>query len=264
MLVSKWKKPLPGYFKASLIIIGVICLYAIIVGLIMVRVNKKGHTKSKFILFNVAIVKKFNKFVKSMIGKHWKFAAPPLLGLAFYLIIANMSSLFGLNGPTSKLSITVALAIYSVGFVQIMGIISQRTKHFTSVFEPIFLLFPINIVGDFAPIVSLSLRLFGNIVSGGVLLGLIYGTLKWAAPLITPFLHLVFDVFFGLIQSAVFVFLTTMFASEKLADSDTNPFAKEEERLIKEEKRKQKLEKKKAKMLKKQERKKRKLKAKEV
>ncbi len=238
--LNKFKQPLPGYFKSSLIIIGIIILYCVIVSLMMIRANKKKDTKNKFLLLNIVLVKKFNKFIKDNIGKHWKVVAPSVLTIGIYIGLGNISGLFGLKPPTSYTSITVSLAIFAMATVQITGIVSRKFRHIKTLFEPIPFMFPINFIGEFTPIISMSLRLFGNITAGVIILGLVYGFLGWMGPIITPALHLIFDVAFGFIQMMVFTTLTVIFASNKLEVGDVDPEELNELLLKKEEKRKKK------------------------
>ena len=86
----------------------------------------------------------------------------------------------------------------------------------TDLFQPLPFLFPINLIGEFATPLSLSLRLFGNVMAGTVLLALFYGLLPWFAKLGIPaFLHGYFDLFSGAIQAYVFSMLTMVFVSQK-------------------------------------------------
>ena len=88
--------------------------------------------------------------------------------------------------------------------------------HVTSLFKPL-LLSPINIIGEFAVPLSLSLRLFGNVMSGTVMMGLIYGLLP--PPITTGIpsvLHVYFDLFSGCIQAYVFCMLSMVYISDKI------------------------------------------------
>ena len=85
-------------------------------------------------------------------------------------------------------------------------------------FQPLPLLFPINLIGEIAVPISLSLRLFGNVLSGTVIMGLLYGLLykiTWGWPGI---LHVYFDLFSGCIQAYVFAMLTMVFIKDKVPD----------------------------------------------
>ena len=85
--------------------------------------------------------------------------------------------------------------------------------------EPLPLLLPINIIGELATPVSLSLRLFGNIMAGTVMMGLYYGLLPALVSVGFPaFLHVYLDLFSGAIQTYVFFLLSMVFIRNKLPE----------------------------------------------
>ena len=87
-------------------------------------------------------------------------------------------------------------------------------------FEPIFLFLPVNIISEFATPVSLSLRLFANILSGTMMMALIYGLLPKFILIAWPAaLHGYLDVFAGALQAYVFSMLTMVFIANA-ADID--------------------------------------------
>ena len=77
-----------------------------------------------------------------------------------------------------------------------------------------------NIIGEFSLPISLCLRLFGNIISGSVIAILIKGFLGYLAIPVMPFINVVFDIGFGLIQTTVFVILSIIFTANKISDED--------------------------------------------
>ena len=89
----------------------------------------------------------------------------------------------------------------------------------TGLFQPLPVLFPINLIGEFANPISLSLRLFGNVVGGTIMLGLYYGLIPWFAKVGIPaFLHAYLDLFSGVIQTYVFAMLTMVWITDKYGD----------------------------------------------
>jgi len=70
---------------------------------------------------------------------------------------------------------------------------------------------PLNVIGELANPISLSFRLFGNIMSGGIIMGLLYQALGYFAPIIAVPLHAYFDVFSGLLQTFIFIMLSMIF-----------------------------------------------------
>jgi F-type H+-transporting ATPase subunit a len=78
---------------------------------------------------------------------------------------------------------------------------------------------PINLIGDFAVPISMSLRLFANILSGTVMMSLIYGLLSPIAYGWPGFLHIYFDLFSGAIQTYVFCMLTMAYIGSNIGDN---------------------------------------------
>ena len=143
-----------------------------------------------------------NNFCRDTLGdKYWRTFAPYLGTVGLYLALANMAGLFGVTPPTKDLNVTAGLAIMSA--LLIYG--SQFRFHglrggLKKFSEPV-------------AVVTLCMRLFGNIFAGFVIMELV----KMAVPVVVPIpLSLYFDVFDGMIQAIVFVFLTTLFLSESL------------------------------------------------
>ena len=86
-------------------------------------------------------------------------------------------------------------------------------------FEPFPIFFPVNVISEFATPVSMSLRLFGNVLAGTIMISLWYTLLPWFMKLGIPsFLHVYFDLFSGAIQTYVFGMLTMTFITDKYAD----------------------------------------------
>ena len=89
--------------------------------------------------------------------------------------------------------------------------------YFKGFLAPIPVMLPLNIVGEFAKPVNISVRLFGNAFAGGVIMGLLY----MGAPAAIPAgLHLYFDLFSGLVQSFVFIMLSMVYIQGSLGDSE--------------------------------------------
>ena len=134
-----------------------------------------------------------------------------------FVLLCNISGLFGLRPPTADYGVTFALGVITFCIIHYNGIKANRVGHVTSLFKPI-LLSPINIIGEFAVPLSLSLRLFGNVMSGTVMMGLIYGLLP--PPITTGIpsvLHVYFDLFSGCIQAYVFSMLSMVYISDKIS-----------------------------------------------
>ncbi len=155
--------------------------------------------------------------------KHgWKFSN--YIGTLFaFLLVANLSGLLGLRPPTADYGVTLGLALITFVLIHYNGFKYEKAGHIGKLFQPL-LLTPINIIGEIATPLSMSLRLFGNILSGTVMMGLLYGLLpKLLQFFIWPVfggLHAYFDVFSGAIQSYVFCMLTMVFISQCFGEED--------------------------------------------
>ena len=211
---------LPDQVVSTIIITIVLSIIFIIVGSKIKKVDPKGKTPTWLVPF-VIIVDLINKMTQENIGKRWKAYAPYFLTLAIFLSVANISGIFGLQSPTSYLVINAALAMITFFIIQITGIVSNGIKGYTKSFlEPIFILLPINIIGEVTLPVSLALRLMGNIMSGAILSKIIFGLLGWFVIPFLPVYNAIFDIFFGIIQMAVFLLLSIIFTGNKVSDAD--------------------------------------------
>ena len=155
--------------------------------------------------------------------KHYSKFSNYIGTLFAFLIVANLSGLFGLRPPTADYGVTLGLALITFVLIHYNGFKYEKAGHVTKLVQPI-LLTPINIIGEIATPMSMSLRLFGNILSGTVMMGLLYGLLpKLLQFFIWPVfgaLHAYFDVFSGAIQSYVFCMLTMVFISQCFGEED--------------------------------------------
>ena len=137
------------------------------------------------------------------------------------LLTCNLSGLFGLRPPTADYGVTLPLALITFVMIQYQGIKWQKWGKLKGLFEPIFVFFPVNLISEFATPISLSLRLFANILSGTMMMALIYGLLPKLALLIWPAaLHAYLDVFAGVLQAYVFAMLTMVFIANAAATDE--------------------------------------------
>lgn len=196
----------------------------LLVLIIILRIMMRNYTADKpakgIILFVEKFVKLMNNFSKEMMGKRWKFFAPYFIALSVFLFLANIAGLFGITPPTTSITVTGTLAIITFLFIQTFGIISTGPKQYLKDLCSPIPMTPMNIVSEFAFPLSLTFRLFGNILSGVILTTLIYTFLGGFAIIVTPALHAVFDIGFGLIQTLVFVILSAVFIANKFSENE--------------------------------------------
>ncbi|MDI6453491.1 F0F1 ATP synthase subunit A [Peloplasma aerotolerans] len=217
-LLSTLKNP-PTYLLVSFGIMIAIAIITTIIGFKVEKMDVKAKP-NKGMTAVLEGVGGFNTFVKSYVGKQYGFITPIVLTMSLYVFISNISGIIALDTPTKYATITFSMSITAFLVIQIAGLKSKGLRHFKGIFEPLWPMFPLNLVSEFVPILSMALRLFGNIAGGALILTLIYGITGWASVFITPAFHLIFDIGFGLIQTIVIVLLTIIFASMKIDEAD--------------------------------------------
>lgn len=202
---------------ALIIVSAVLIILACIVNKKVMRMNDEETPGMLVNIFEMA-VEAVDNMVKGTMGKHAVRFRNYIGTVMIFALFCNVSSIWGLRPPTADYGVTLAMGLITFFMIHYNGIKAQGATHFTSLFKPV-LLSPINIIGEIAVPLSLSLRLFGNVLSGTVLMGLIYGLL--APPITTgipALLHVYFDLFSGCIQAYVFCMLTMVYITDKIGD----------------------------------------------
>lgn len=174
--------------------------------------------RGKFQNIVESIVEALQGMVTGAMGEDHKGFAPFYSSMLVFILFSNLLGLIGLRPPTADIATTFALSITT--FVMIQGYAIRNNKlggYLKGFFEPIPLLFPINLFGELANPISLSFRLFGNLIGGTVIMALVYAALPPLLQFGVPsVLHLYFDVFAGALQSFIFVMLSMTFVSASL------------------------------------------------
>lgn len=153
-------------------------------------------------------------FFEDLIGEEGKRYIPYLVSVAIYVGVANLIGLLGVKPPTKDLNATAALAIMSILLIEYASFHKKGLKGFIKSFaEPVPIIAPINILELFIKPLSLCMRLFGNVLGAFVVMELIKLV---AAPIVPIPFSMYFDIFDGLIQAYVFVFLTALFIKESV------------------------------------------------
>lgn len=159
-----------------------------------------------------AVIEMFDGFVENTLGRKLAYIAPWFFMVFMFLLFSALLSIFGLRAPTADWATTFALAFASFVLMLVMGFKHQKGTYLKSFFEPHFIFFPLNLIGEMAKPVSLSFRLFGNMLSGTIILTLYYGLMPYLTQIGIPaLLHAFFDVVFGALQTYIFVILSLMY-----------------------------------------------------
>ena len=201
----------------SVVVTWIIMALLVVISLLLTRkLSVRSHGKVQ--VAREWAVQFLNGFIKTNIGKHWRPFAPWLGTVALYIGISNLIGIFGLTPPTKDISVTTALAVMSMLLIygsqfRYNGLLGGLKKFAA----PMPLLLPINLMEVAIRPLALCMRLFGNILGAYIIMEM----LKFVAPVILPAIFSIyFDLFDGLIQTVVFVFLTTLFTGEGIKDEE--------------------------------------------
>lgn len=141
--------------------------------------------------------------------------------LFLFIATANLLAVVpGFAAPTGSLSTTVALTLAVLLAVPVFGIAERGVGGYLGQFlQPSWLLLPFNILGELSKGVSLSIRLYGNVMSGAVIAAILLGI----APFFFPVVMSLFGLLVGFIQAYIFAILAAVYISSVLADPDAAP-----------------------------------------
>jgi F-type H+-transporting ATPase subunit a len=148
----------------------------------------------------------------------------PFIGTLFLFILASnlVSIVPGSHPPTGSLSTTAALAVSVFVAVPVLGIRRQGLRAYLRYYaQPSVLMLPLNLIGEVSRTVALALRLFGNMMSGAVMVAMAVSL----APLLFPVLLQVFGLVIGTIQAYIFSVLATVYIAAATSTSNDRPAA---------------------------------------
>lgn len=207
------------YFTETIFNTYIIMIFLTIFAIIVrVKLNKFSEVPTGFQNFVELIIETMDNFVISVMDEKYRKFAYWFFTVFVVILCSNLSGLFGLRPPTADLSTTAAFGLSTFLLMQVLGIATQPKAYFKGFFEPYPPFVILNITGFFAPLISLSFRLFGNILGGTIIMGLVYSLPAYIKVGIPAVLHIYFDLFAGVLQSFIFVMLSMTFIRDKLPD----------------------------------------------
>ena len=164
----------------SLIIITALCLFFIYAGKKVMAADPLEKPKGIVLVCETGVEMVYN-YMKSIMPSQFEKSYYPYFAMLFvYLIVANLSGLIGFDAPTSNYSITLAMTL--ITFILIQYNAFKKKGGLTYIKELVWP--PTNILSAISPLISLSMRLFGNILSGTILMGLVYQFTGWLSGMI--------------------------------------------------------------------------------
>ena len=158
------------------------------------------------------LVETFDNYMRGTTRDNLMFLGNWFFTLFAFILIANISGVWNMRAPTADWSFTIAIALVTFFMIQIMALRFRKGEYLRSFLDPIFVFLPVNIIGEIARPISLSFRLFGNMLGGLVMMTLIYEVTPIFAHFVIPAaLHVYFDLFSGVLQTYIFCTLSLSF-----------------------------------------------------
>ncbi len=171
------------------------------------------------------IVEMLDNMANGVMGKYGVRFRNYIGTIFIFILVSNISGLFGLRAPTADYGTTLALGLITFVIIHFVQFRHNSLKtiwvDMCSPLPPwLPIWFPINLISEIAVPISLSLRLFANVLSGTIMMALIYGLLGWIATIWPAALHVYFDLFSGAIQTYVFCMLTMTYITNAYPSED--------------------------------------------
>ncbi|WP_027121601.1 F0F1 ATP synthase subunit A [Mycoplasma leonicaptivi] len=197
-----------------------------------VRKTKVEKASNGIVLIAEMYVGTFEKLHTDVAGETLPQIKPYIITLFTFLLVGNGVAIFGLEPVVTSYSVPFILALFTWVGIFVIGVIFQKIKFLLK-----NILIPTELIGKLSIILSLSFRIYGNVLGGSIILGLIYtlshmlgsliaGNIAYSQPvfafiglLITPFLHFYFDLFGSLLQAFIFTLLTLVYWTSEASEA---------------------------------------------
>lgn len=188
-----------------------VMLALIIIGFFATRgismVPKAGQN-----LFEV-IISGIENFMVDITGEEGRWLFPIIATVFIYIFSCNIIGLIpGFFPPTASLNTTASCALTVVIFTHIIGVKYHGVKYIKHFLGPVWwmipIIFPIEVIGHLARILSLSFRLFGNMMGHELVLGILF---LLAGAFLAPLPIMALGIFVALVQAFVFFLLSIMY-----------------------------------------------------
>lgn len=166
------------------------------------------------------IVEGIDTFLTDTMGPEGRKFFPLIATLGIYILTSNLLGLIpGFESPTANLNTTVSLAVVVFAMTHIVGIQVHGIKYVKQFMGPVWwltpLMMPIEIISHLSRPLSLSVRLFGNIMGEDIVLAVVL----LLVPLLVPLPVFVLMIFTSCIQTVVFMLLTMMYIAGAMEEA---------------------------------------------
>lgn len=196
----------------------VMLILIILVGIAVRRADPRKKP-SRTVEFTCYFCGGMKNLIEQNMGKRFLWFGPYIVFLMTFFLTSVTIGILGFPVVMTNISVPLTLALVMFAFNWALSIRDNKHKHFTKFLNPL------NVAGEVAPVISMSFRLFGNMVAGGIILTLVDYALGnlWTSMvpslsqsnilggLVTAPMRLYFDVFSGLVQAYIFTLLTVIY-----------------------------------------------------
>lgn len=206
-----------GDYKMTFNLEAIVMTWIVMAGLIAFGIfatRKKGIVPHSMQVLGELFVSQLYELTEDTLDKEMaKTYGPLTCALFMFLVVSNwMGIIPHLEEPTKDLNTPLGLGIMGFLIAHFAGIRSKGIKNYLKEYcAPIFFMAPLNVIGELAKVISISFRLFGNIMGGSIII-LVVSYLTYSV-LLPPLLNAFFGLFVGTIQAFVFTMLTIVYIS---------------------------------------------------
>lgn len=214
-----WNQP---QLLSLLVTVVVILIISIIVYVKVSRVKEDQAPKGVAQIAEAYVCLIDNTFDDTTGGDKIQKSRLYIFTLATFILVGNLTAMIGLEPIVTSYSIPFTLALMSWFGIFIVGAIYQKVRYLRSFINPL------DLPGKVSPLISLSFRIYGNVIGGTTVIFLVYslfgyfwtlipgigaGNHEWyfLALLVSPALHFYFDLFGSTLQAYIFTLLTTVY-----------------------------------------------------
>ncbi|MBW2575238.1 MAG: F0F1 ATP synthase subunit A [Deltaproteobacteria bacterium] len=189
----------------------VVMIMLIVLGFIAVKSVSLVPTKVQNVM--EIIISALEEFTIDITGEEGRWLFPLLATVFLYIFTCNIIGLIpGFYPPTASLNTTLSCALVVVPFTHVIGIKYHGVKYIKHFLGPVWwmvpLIFPIEVIGHLARILSLTFRLMGNMMGHELVAGILFGL---AGAFFAPLPIMVLGIFVALVQAFVFYLLSVMY-----------------------------------------------------
>ena len=215
-----WKH---GFLKLNATLVFTWCLMALLVvgSMLITRRFTSGHSRSRWQNLVEIVVTGIRQQIREAGLRHPERYLGFLGTLFLFIATAALCTVIpGYEPPTGSLSTTAALALCVLIAVPMFGIGDQGLRgYLKSYIEPTFIMLPFNIISEVSRTLALAVRLFGNMMSGAMIIGILLSI----TPFIFPVVMTLLGLLTGMVQTYIFTILAAVYIAAATSSRETAP-----------------------------------------